>query len=254
MGTTEKVNSVINALRIVRSFTHAQPVKRVKDISEELDLPKSTVSRLISSLVSEGFLAKDTDSSAYLLGPSIFTLGGIYLTSTHIFQEVTPVLTNVSFETKESVHISILKDYNVLYFNKSIGPYYSELESEIGIEQPAYLTSSGKVLLAGKDETYIENMLKDETVSFPVHSKEKIIKFKEELVQIRRQGYSLNIGLLKKDNYSIAVPVYDEYGEVACAISIIAPVSRMSDAKTKKFIQLLFEAAEEASERLAFAL
>lgn len=248
----EKVNSLYNASRIMKSFTHEHSIKRVTDISKELDLPKSTVSRLIRNLVAEGFLKKDKNSSRYMLGPSVFTLGGIYATSTLIFKEVTPVLTQIAYETEENVYISALKQYNVVYVNKSLGPYYADIISEIGSEQPAHLTSSGKVLLAAKNETYVDKML--EQSQLEDYSVEAIKQLKQDLAEIRERKYSINIGLLKEDNYSVAVPVYDGNGEVACSLTIIAPISRMSEVKTTKYLDILFEAAEEASDRLAFAI
>lgn len=251
MTNYEKINSIHNASRILKSFTHEEPLKRVTDLSRELNLPKSTVSRLIRNLVEEGFLVKDTNSSSYLLGSSIFTLGGVYAASTHIFQEVTPVLTRIAYETKENVYISTLKGYNVLYVYKSLGPYYADLFSEIGVEQPAHLTSSGKVLLAMQKKDYSEKMFKE--TRFLDTSPKAIQQLREELDAIRKQQYSINTGLLKEDIYSIAVPVYNGKDEVACALTIIAPISRKSDKKINKYLKLLIEAAEEASDRLAFS-
>ncbi len=250
----KEVKSVIHALKIISSFTHEQPVKRVTDIAKELTLPKSTVSRLISNLVAEEYLVKDKNSSGYLLGPAVFTVGGVYLHSTHIFQEVTPVLTDIAYETKESVHISILRGYNVVYFNKSMGPYYADIESNIGTERPAYLTSSGKVMLADQEEEYIDKMFEEKLLSYTSHSVDNPEKFKEELAKIREQGYALSIGEMTSENYSLAVPVYDANDRVVCAIAIIAPIARMSEEKTKKFLNILLDAAAEAKERLEYAI
>ena len=252
MADYKKVNSIYSASRIMKSFTHGEPAKRVTDIAEELNLPKSTVSRLISNLVAEEFLVKDTNSRRYLLGPAVFTLGGIYATSTHIFKEVTPVLTQVAYETKENVYISVLKDYNVIYANKSLGPYYADIISEIGATLPAHLTSSGKVLLAAKNETYVNEMFKQKKLVG--YTEEKIHLFKKELSEIAKQKYSINVGLLKEDNYSLAVPVYDGNGAVVCALTIIAPISRISEVKIEKFLETLFEASKEANDRLAFSV
>lgn len=134
--------------------------------------------------------------------------------------------------------------------NKSLGPYYSDIISEIGSEQPAYLTSSGRVLLAAKNETYINEMFRQ--LDIVSHPKIDGQTFRQELAQIEEQKYAISISLLKEDNYSIAVPVYDRNGAVVCALTLIAPISRMSEAKTKKFLDVLFEASEEASDRLAF--
>lgn len=75
--TTSRLSSVQNALRILKSFSTYQPVQKVSELAVELGLAKSTVSRLVATLVSEGFLIKDDDSRGYRLGLSVLTLGGL---------------------------------------------------------------------------------------------------------------------------------------------------------------------------------
>lgn len=73
----QTLSSVRNALRILKSFSTFEPTKRVQELSESLGLAKSTVSRLLATLASEGFVIKDEKTKAYRLGLSVLTLGGI---------------------------------------------------------------------------------------------------------------------------------------------------------------------------------
>lgn len=59
----ENITSVAKALRILDTYTHKKPIQKVTDISEILNLPTSTTSRLMQILADEGFLAKDISST-----------------------------------------------------------------------------------------------------------------------------------------------------------------------------------------------
>ena len=52
------LQSVQNGLFILKLFSKAKPVWGITDMSKELQLPKSTVSRLINDLVKEGYVTK----------------------------------------------------------------------------------------------------------------------------------------------------------------------------------------------------
>jgi len=86
------LSSVKNALRILKSFTMDEPEKKISDLSASLGLNKSTVSRTMSTLASEGFVFKDPESKKYRLGLSILSLSGIVNSHMDVYRESQPVL------------------------------------------------------------------------------------------------------------------------------------------------------------------
>ncbi|HZG70865.1 MAG TPA: helix-turn-helix domain-containing protein, partial [Chondromyces sp.] len=71
------LSSVKNALRLLRSFSMEEPEKKVTELASSLGLGKSTVSRLLATLASEGFVIKDPATQKYRLGLSILHLNTI---------------------------------------------------------------------------------------------------------------------------------------------------------------------------------
>lgn len=236
----------------MKSFTTTQPVKRVSDLAEELGVSKSTVSRLISTLVSEDFLAPDTETAGYRLGYSVLTLGGALTSTNELYREVAPVLNNIVLQTGESAHVAVLEGQDVIYLNKNTGPYYSNILTSVGAHNAAYAASSGKVILAEADPEVIDQMFEDGVKAYTEHTITNPIKFKKELEKVRRQGYAMSIEEITKNNYSIAVPVRDMSGKIACAITVVGPLSRVNKGKLEQFIKIMKEAAHDASERLGY--
>lgn len=247
-----QLSSVKNALKILKSFTASNPVRRVSDLAEEIGVSKSTVSRLISTLVSEDFLAPDTETAGYRLGYSVLTLGGALTSTNELYREVAPVLNDIVLQTGESAHVAVLEGQDVIYLNKNTGPYYSNILTSVGAHNAAYAASSGKVMLAESDPEVIDKIFEEGVKAYTEHTITNPIKFKKELEKVRRQGYAMSIEEITKNNYSIAVPVRDMSGKIACAITVVGPLSRINKGKLEQFIKIMKEAALAASERLGY--
>lgn len=247
-----QLSSVKNALLILKSFTASNPVRRVSDLAEELGVSKSTVSRLISTLVSEDFLAHDTETAGYRLGYSVLTLGGALTSTNELYREVAPVLNDIVLQTGESAHIAVLEGRDVIYLNKNSGPYYSNILTSVGAHNAAYAASSGKVILSESDPEVVDALFDEGVKAYTEHTITNPIKFKKELEKVRRQGYAMSIEEITKNNYSIAVPVRDMSGKIACAITVVGPLSRINKGKLEQFIKIIKDAALDASERLGY--
>ena len=72
---TAVLQSVQKGLQILKLFTIEKPVWRLTEIANTLQLNKSTVSRLVSDLVAEGFLQKE--GRKYSLGFSLLSISGV---------------------------------------------------------------------------------------------------------------------------------------------------------------------------------
>ena len=160
-GGPQILSSVRNALRILKSFSTFEPTKRVSDLADSLGLAKSTVSRLLSTLASEGFVIKDEKTNAYRLGLSVLTLGGIMTNDLEIHKEATPVLSKLVSDTGETAHLAILDGLDTIYIHKEECNHPVRILTHLGRRNPSYCTSSGKVLLAFSESEVVEKVIED---------------------------------------------------------------------------------------------
>lgn len=251
-NSNENLSSVAKALRILKSFNVHHPVWRVGELSEELSFSKSTVSRLIQTLVAEDFLMEDKEEPGYRLGSALLYLGGNYTNDSELYNEVSPVLNKLVLETGESAHIAVKNKKKVLYLNKQIGPYYSNIQTLTGSINPVHATSSGKALLAYSPEDVIEEIISDGLEAYTEHTITNPIQLRSELEKIRKLGYANSLEELAIGNFSISAPVFNYEGEIVCAISIVGPMSRLTKEKLPRFNRLIVRSAKEASERLGY--
>jgi DNA-binding IclR family transcriptional regulator len=246
------LSSVKNALRILTCFSMDEPEKKISDISASLGLNKSTVSRTMATLASEGFVFKDPESKKYRLGLSILSLGGIVNSQMDIYRESQPVLNKIVQELGETAHISVLDNNEVIYLQKVECNHPVRFLTHVGRRNPLYCTSSGKALLAHAKEDVFNAVLEK---GLEQHTKTTIIeseKLKSHLKQIREQGYSWSNEEYLEGVNSIAAPIYDYKGRVIAALAIVGPKQRIQQSKIKSYSKRVISAANEISSRMGY--
>lgn len=248
----ERLSSVTKALRVLQKFSFQNPIWRIGELSEDLNFSKSTVSRLVQTLVEENFLTENEDGPGYKIGSSVFSLGGNYMHSSELYHQVSPVLNQLVLETGESAHIAVRNNLRVMYLHKQISPYHAELKTQAGGTNPAHATSSGKVLMAYANQEAVDAILQDKLEAYTEYTLTNPIHFRKELDKIRQQGYALTANEYNLGYYSLAAPVFNQEKEMVCAITIVGPLSRFSEEKKDPFIKAIKKASTEASERLGY--
>lgn len=248
----QTLSSVRNALRILKSFSTFEPTKRVSELAESLGLAKSTVSRLLATLASEGFVIKDEKTKAYKLGLSVLTLGGIVTNNFEIHKEAVPVLNKLVNDTGETAHLAILDGNDTIYIHKEECNHPVRILTHLGRRNPAYCTSSGKVLLAFSDRETVEQVIENGLVKHMPNTITDPDELRKELKKIREQGYAISTEELTEGTRSVAAPIRDYTGKVVCAVTVVGPIQRMHDHKIQEIAKKVVKAAEDASERLGY--
>lgn len=246
------LSSVSNALRILKSFSTFKPTLKVSELSESLGLAKSTISRLLSTLAHEGFVVKDKKTGAYRLGISVLTLGGIVTNELEIHNEASPVMHKLVSETGETAHLAVLDGLSTIYIHKEECNHPVRILTHLGRKNPAYCTSSGKVLLAYDEKNLVEEIISQGLRKYTANSISEPEKLLEELRVIRERGYAISTEELTEGTRSVAAPIKDYTGKVVASINVVGPIQRMKDYKIPEITRKVMRAGEEASERMGY--
>ena len=84
-----------------------------KELSSELDIPKSSLSALLSNLVSREYLSYNTVNKRYRLGPKVLSLAGRHLLGLEIVQLGQSVVHKVMVRTEESVELAVRSGHRI---------------------------------------------------------------------------------------------------------------------------------------------
>lgn len=227
------------------------------DLSAKVDLSKGTTHRLLSTLAFLGYVRQDAETKKYNLGFKLVELGNRLLSQIDFRTEARFFLVDLAESTKETVHLVILDQNEVLYIDKvesNSNPTGLRMASMLGSRIPAHCSAVGKVLLAALPEKQLDRLVSSK--GLPKQTENTITdlrKLKEHLELVRKNGYALD----KEENEigirCISAPIYDQRGEVIAAISISAPVSRMKTHLLKKKLKdQVIETALNISRKIGY--
>lgn len=245
------LSSVKNALRLLRSFSMDEPEKKVTELAHSLGLGKSTVSRLLATLASEGFVVKDPETQKYRLGLTILSLNTVVTSHLEITRESEPILRKLVNEIGETAHIAVLEGNHVIYINRVECKHPVQILTHVGRRNPVHCTSSGKVMLAYQEEGRIHQVMEQGLCQYTIHTITEPKELCSMLKNVREQGYAVSIEELREGVASIAAPIRDYTGKVMYAISVIGPIHRMNPYHPM-MIQKVKSAAKEISEKMGY--
>lgn len=250
MPSTTLLQSVQNGLRILRLFNKEKAIWGTTEIARELELPKSTVKRLLDVLCMEGFIEKT--KTKYRLGLSLLNLSGVIKYHMEIKREAAEPLQSLVDKMEETAMIPTLEGGKVVYLLKIECKQPYPLHGDIGDNNPATCSSSGKVLLAHLPMNKIDEVLQAGLPKMGPNSVTNPEVIKKQLQKIKEQGYCISIDEMHENSISIAAPIMDYSGRVITAVSLIGPRNRMSSKPISDIVDAVVKTAQEISSRLGF--
>lgn len=243
------VKSVIKGLKILEFIADSPSPPTSVQISKALGINRTTVYHLIQTLESEGYVTKDKQTNAYMLGLKILPLGGSTLDSNKLRIESLPYLQGLNRKLEERVNLGILYDSEILFLAGIEKPSLPMMYSHFGKKAPAHCCSIGKIILAHLPEHETEQVIKQKPLTrYTANTITNKAKFKRHLSDIRSRGYAIDNSEYISGEYCIATLIKGEEGRG------IGGVSASADdlEKIKRHLDDLFETAEIISHLMGF--
>ncbi len=110
----ESVNSLVKAVTIMRCFTPDNLELSAADICRQVSIPKSTTHRLLGTLTKTGLLDRSERTGKYTIGPTLYAMGSLYLSTTDLLKAAEPVIKLLNELTNEAVNLGILDKGNLV--------------------------------------------------------------------------------------------------------------------------------------------
>ena len=245
------IESVGNALRLLLMFRES-PQLRLSDARDQLGVAHSTAHRLMAMLVYHGFVRQDPISRTYVAGPALVDVGLSVVRAMDIRTVARDLLESLSAATNETAHLAQLEGAHVRFLDAVESPHALRVAARTGRTLPAHATSVGKALLAELSTEQLRSLYRSEKLDPGPTSKtlKTRTELEAELDRIRRRGYATNAAESEDGVSSVGVAVVHPSRGPIAALSLAAPVGRMSAAQARTAAAKLQEAAELLGHRL----
>lgn len=139
------VQSIARAGRVLRALEGAPDGLPLVELAAAVELPKSTVHRLVGALADEGLLS--TAAGGHVtLGPLLERLAAA--TRLTLPERVRPALERLRDELEETVDLAVLDGAELRFVDQLPAPHRLRAVSAVGEAFPLHCTANGKALLA----------------------------------------------------------------------------------------------------------
>jgi DNA-binding IclR family transcriptional regulator len=244
--------SVERALALLTCFGDAQPRLRVSDLARQLELTQSTVSRLLATMESLGFVEREPQTGLYGLGLELVTLAGVALNQIEVRRQAVAELASVAAELGLAANLAVLRDDELFYLASVEGPKAPKLFTMIGKRAPLHATGMGKALLANLAADAQAALLgRIPYPRFTRYTAGSADELRPTLETAREHGYATEREELAFGRACVAAVIRDASGAVVATTSISGPLSALNlDRREDELAARVIEMADNVSHRL----
>lgn len=241
--------AVFRAISILKAFSPDKPKLTVQELSDRLNLTKTTTHRLLSVLEGEGLVARNTLSNTYQLGSAVIALGSQALLNSDLRVVARPWLERLAEQTKETCTLELLAGDHVLVLDGIPGKHLVSAYLDIGTRWPLHACSTGKAMLSMMEPRLWDHHIGANMVSLTERTIVDRDAFKKELGQAQINGYAVSVEEVEPDYVAVGAAFRDSFGLVEGALSVGGPASRFNRRKIKQLGLLLRNMTKELSHR-----
>lgn len=248
-----QVQVLDRALAILEVLSAEGPDLSLGELSDKLELHKSTVHRLVMVLGRHKLIERNSVNGRFRLGLKLFELGTRAVSQLDLRERARPVLERLVLETSETVHLCVLDDTEVVYLDKVEPARSVRMASTVGRRNPAYCTAVGKAILAWLPEPQVEAIVRKHGLkALTANTITSFLELKTELAAIRERGYAIDNEEIEEGLRCVGCVVRDFSNAPVAAISVSGPSFRLTRDKIKSISRPVIAAANTLSAQLGF--
>jgi IclR family transcriptional regulator, KDG regulon repressor len=217
-----ETRSLMRALNILDLYTLENSEIGVTEAAQSLQLSKGTVSRLMRTLESDGFLQRNSQTKKYILGNKLIKLSRVCLSTLDLKTAAKPYLKELSEKTNELILLHVIKGDKrfCLDWIESNNPIRHVIEKE-HVYAPLHAGAAGKLLLSFLSDKEVDGVI--QRTGLPRFTDTTITdsnKLKLEIKKIREKEIAISHGEILSSASTVSAPVRNWRGEVVAALSI----------------------------------
>lgn len=227
--------AVSRSLAILEALAYADAPLRMSRLSEQVGLQKSTVHRILQTLIALGHVEQEAETGRYRASLKLWEMGSAIVAEHPVKRAASSFVQALHREVGETVSLLVPAGDDVLYLERLISPRTIRFSARPGSRVAALLTAGGRALLAQEPDlsATARRAMAAAGADYPGDEAAAIA----ELETVRSRGYSIS-----RDTpgvMSMGCAIAGRSGRPAAAISVSAPLERLSDAAQARIAHAL---------------
>lgn len=249
-GKSASTSVLLNGLKVLETFSVAEPAIGVTEIARRVQLHKSTVSRILATLEQAGYVERVTAAGPFRLGLGLIALAGPLLADLDVRRLAGPALERLASSTGETAALTLWSGQAAVVVEQVPSPHQVKHTAPLGTRWESPLSASVQVFVAGLPEAEAWRTVDD--ILLPGESLVARDRYRATIGEVRQVGWAVNDGQTSEEEVGIAAPVRDHRGAVVAAVVVSAPRFRAAPPIIPVLGQHVIAAADAISARLGY--
>jgi DNA-binding IclR family transcriptional regulator len=217
---SSQVPAARRALAVLRLLASSARPLAASAIARELALPRSSAYHLLAAMAEDGFVTYLPEDRLWGLGVTAFEIGSAYLRQGPLERLARPILVRLVDRLGEIAQLGVLHGTETLYLLKEQPRRHATLVTDVGVRMPAYLTASGRSMLAHLPYAQVRALFPGGFVSRTGAGPRSLRGLRTLLAEDARRGWAVEDGHVTEGFASIAACAFDHVGRPAAAITV----------------------------------
>jgi len=248
MSSMQLVERVFAMLRVIAASSSGATLT---ETARQTRLPKSTVSRIFSTLEALNVVERVADSGGFTIGKGIVALVAQMPHAANLVAVAHPYLQELNETLGETVALALPAGDNAYVVDQINSDHAIQVRDWTGVQIPMYLQSTGRVFLAARSDLALERYLSAPRMAYATKSAAPQKKLRAALALVRAQGFAWVAEEFEQGLTAVAAPVRNPTGKVVAAVNAFGPSFRFP-ARGRQ--QLAAQAVVATAEKIAARL
>lgn len=240
----------LRALVVLEHLARAQHPPTLAQLAQRLDMPKTTLMRLLAAMQRAGFVAATPTEHGFVPGPQATSLALSTLRASAFTRACRAVLAQLAGTLGETCNLTAPDGDRVVYMERVETTEPLRLFFAVGSHVPMHCTASGKLFLASMNRLERGRVLArlPLTRNTP-RTLTDVAQLEDELDRLAARG--IDNEEFVRGMSAVAVPVKDAEDRVVAAVACHAPTARVMLDDLLRAVPVLQRAAQSLREVLA---
>lgn len=251
MKTGEGTAALEKALDVLQAVGAMPSGISQAQLADLVPLPRTTLYRILATLVERGMIRRDPTRKVYRLGFNYLEMVRNAYLEPDLVAAASEELRALRDLTGETSYLAVLDGNQVLSLERCDGAHTQRSAASLGQGKPVYCTGQGKAILSSLSATARDEILKgvvmEPLTPLTITDRRRLLA---ELQITRTRGYALDDEEIRLGVRCVAAPIIDKQGVVRGALSVAGPAYRLTLERLTLLGPELADAARRVGEQL----
>lgn len=251
--SAEKPTVTSRVIKLLEVIGQREGGVGVREAARDTGIDRSAVSRMLRQLEGLGWVQAADDRGNYTAGPEFYAIAASVRQRDSLWQAAAPLLETVTSRFNETTYLAVRRDHQVIFRDKVDCTQPIRYLLELNQAFPLTTGAAGRAILSALPEEEVNEVLAAGLTAYTEHSITDPGEYRAQLARDQDLGYSYSQSGWVAGGAGVASAYRDAAGTCIGAITVSAPIDRLTPDRVLTIGPIVREAAAALSRRLGLS-